>query len=42
MAQQPDDGSAPDFLHGLLLKKEIAPDSVLYIQPAEDDGQVAG
>lgn len=40
VGHQPDDGSAPDFLHGLLFKEEIAPDTVLNIQPAAGDGPV--
>ncbi len=39
-AQQPDDRPAPDFLHGLLLKEEVAPDAVFYIEAAAGDGQV--
>ncbi len=40
MAQQADDGAAPDFLHGVLLKEEVAPDAVLYIKSAAGDGEV--
>lgn len=40
VALQPDDGSAPDFLHGMLLKKEIAPDAVFNIKPVAGDGEV--
>lgn len=38
--QQPDDGPAPDFLHGMLLKKEVAPDAMLNIESTTGDGQV--
>lgn len=40
VAQQADDCPAPDFLHGVLLKEEVAPDAMFYIQPATGDGQV--
>lgn len=38
--QQPDDGPAPDFLHGMLLKEEVAPDAMPDIESATGDGQV--
>ncbi|SCC68827.1 hypothetical protein GA0061070_10797 [Kosakonia oryziphila] len=40
VAQQADDYPAPDFLHGLFLKEEVAPDAMFYIQPAAGDGQM--
>ncbi len=40
VAQQADDRPAPDFLHRLLLKEEVEPYAVFYIQPAAGDGQV--
>lgn len=40
VTQQPDDGPAPDFLHGVLLKEEVAPDAVFNIEPAAGDGHV--
>jgi hypothetical protein len=40
VAQQAGDCPAPDFLHGLLLKEEVAPDAMFYLQPATGDGQV--
>lgn len=40
VTQQPDDGPAPDFLHGELLKEEVAPDAVFNIEPDAGDGQV--
>lgn len=40
MAQQADDGPAPDFLHGVLLKEDIAPDAVFNIEAATGDGEV--
>lgn len=40
VAQQVDDRPAPDFLYRLLLKEEVAPYAVFYIQPAAGDGQM--
>lgn len=40
VAQQPDDGPAPDFLHGVLLKEEFAPYAVFNIKPAAGNGEV--
>ena len=40
VAQQPDDSSAPDFLHGMLFKEELAPDAVFNIKPAAGDGEM--
>lgn len=40
VAQQADDGPAPDFFYSVLLKEEVAPDAVFNIQPATGDGQV--
>lgn len=39
-AQEPDNRPAPDFLHGVLLKEDIAPDAVFYIEPAVGDRKV--
>lgn len=39
VAQQTDDGPAPDFLHGVLLKKEVSPGPVFCIQFTKFDGQ---
>lgn len=40
VAQQAGDRPAPDFLHGMLFKKDIAPDAVFNIGPATGDGQM--
>ena len=40
VAQEADDGSAPDFLDGMLLKEEVAPEGMPDIQPATGDGEV--
>lgn len=32
--------TTPDFLHGVLLKEEVAPVNMFYIQPATGDGEV--
>lgn len=40
VAQQANDGPAPDFLHGVLLKEEVAPYAVFNIESATGDGQV--
>lgn len=40
VAQQAGDRLAPDFLHGMLFKEDIAPDAVSNIQPATGDGEV--
>ena len=40
VAQQAGDGAAPDFLHGVLLKEDIAPDAVFNIEAASDNGQM--
>ena len=40
VAQQAGDRPAPDFLHGVLLKEDIAPDAVFNIEPATGDGQM--
>jgi len=34
------DRPAPDFLHGMLFKEDIAPDAMFYIEPATGDGQM--
>ncbi len=39
-AQQTNDGPAPDFFHGVLLKEQAAPDAVLHVESAAGDGQV--
>lgn len=33
VAQEPNDGPAPDFLHGVLFKEDIAPDAMPDIEP---------
>ncbi len=40
VAQQAGDRPAPDFLHGVLLKEDIAPDAVFNIEPTTGDGQM--
>lgn len=40
VAQQAGDCPAPAFLHGLLLKEDIAPDAVFNFEPATGDGQM--
>src|SRR5690606_434173 len=40
VAQQAGDRPAPDFLHGVLLKEDIAPDAVPDIEAAAGDGEV--
>ncbi len=40
VAQQAGDRPAPDFLHGVLLKEDIAPDAVFNIEAATGDGQM--
>jgi len=40
VAQQSGGCTAPDFLHGMLLKKEVAPDTVFNIEAAAGDGEV--
>lgn len=40
VAQQAGDRPAPDFLHGMLFKEDIAPDAMFYIEPATGDGQM--
>ncbi len=40
VAQQPDDGPASDFLHGVLLKEEVAPYAVFNIESAAGGGEV--
>lgn len=40
VAQQAGDRPAPDFLHGMLFKEDIAPDAVFNIQPTAGDGEV--
>lgn len=40
VAQQVGDRPAPDFLHGMLLKEDIAPDTVFNIEAATGDGQM--
>jgi len=40
VTQQAGDRTAPDFLHGVLLKKNIAPDAVFHIKAAAGDGEV--
>ncbi len=40
VAQQAGDRPAPDFLHRVLLKEDIAPDTVFNIQASTGDGQM--
>lgn len=40
MAQQAGDRPAPDFLHGVFLKEDIAPDTVFNIEASTGDGQM--
>lgn len=40
MVQQAGDRPAPDFLHGLLLKENVSPDTVLHGESAAGDGDV--
>ena len=40
VAQQAGDGTAPDYLHGVLLKEDIAPDTVFHVESAAGDGEV--
>lgn len=40
VAQEPYNRTAPDFLHGVLLKEDVPPDVAFYIEPATGDGQV--
>lgn len=40
VTQQADDGSAPDFLHGVLLKEDISPDAVFNVEATAGDGEV--
>ncbi len=40
VAQQADDHTPPDFLHGLLFKEEAAPDAVLNVETAPRNGDV--
>lgn len=40
VAQQADDGSAPDYLHGELLKEDISPGAVFNIEAATGGGEV--
>ncbi len=40
VAQQAGDRPAPDFLYGVLLKEDIAPDIVFNIEAATGDGQM--
>lgn len=40
VAQQADDGPAPDFFYSVLLKEEVAPDAVLNIESAPGDGEM--
>lgn len=40
VAQQAGDRPAPDFLHGMLLKEDIAPDAVFNIEASTGDGQM--
>ncbi len=39
-AQQVDNCTAPDFLHGVLFKEEVEPDTMLNIEPATSDGKM--
>lgn len=38
VAQQADDGTTPDPLHGVLLKEEVVPDAVFHVESAAGDG----
>ena len=40
VAQEPDNRTAPDFLHGMLLKEEVVPDAVFNVEAATGDGEV--
>lgn len=40
VAQQAGDRPAPDFLHGVLFKENVSPDTVLHGQSAAGDGEV--
>ena len=40
VAQPADDGPALDLLHGVFLKEEAAPYTVLYIESAAGDGRM--
>ncbi len=40
VAQQANDGPAPDFLHGVLLEEDTAPDAMPDIETAAGDGEV--
>ena len=40
MAQQAGDCITPDYLHGVLLKEDIAPDAVFNIEATTGDGQM--
>lgn len=40
VAQEPDDRTAPDLLHGMLLKEEVAPGAVFNIEAAAGNGEV--
>ena len=40
VAQQADDGSAPDFFYIVFFKEEVAPDTMLNIESATGDGEV--
>ena len=40
VAQQADDGTTPDFLHGVLLKENVSPYAVFNIEAAAGDGEM--
>lgn len=40
VAQEPDNRATPDFLHGVLLKEDIAPDAVFNIEAASGNREV--
>lgn len=40
VAQQAGDCTTPDFFHGVLFKKDIAPDAVFHVESAAGDGQM--
>lgn len=40
VAQEADNGATPDFFHGVLFKKDIAPDAMFYIQLTAGDGEM--
>lgn len=40
VAQQAGDRTTPDFLHGMLLKEDIAPDAVFNVEATTGDGEM--